>query len=313
MNARHWTSATLKARDISAPLGALISVAAIILVVCLLGFETDAAAQDDRRVPVDSANTVQKALVVENLVTRSVSAQAIEASGDDAAIVELARARELVAAAKAEIAVGRFAEANARLDEALWVMNQQTRDLTGRDARRDRERAIYDDRRKAVHVFLEAYRRVAGEKAPNAVHDHVANIEKLVADAESLAAANQVSDANAVLGQAYRIARGDIKAMREGETLVRSLDFATPEEEYTYERGRNESHIALLQFAITNRKPPSSRLARIEPLKEEAEALRGQALDKAQANDHVAAIGLLMRSTETLLKAIRMSGLWIPG
>ena len=273
-----------------------------------------APAQDAPRVPVEQATTQQKAEFVGNLVTRSVAAKTIEDNGDDAAKASLARARALVAEARSELAAGRYEAANGMLDEALRLVNTEARKLSETEVKGERLHEAYDKRRNAVAIFLAAYERVASDKELSAATAaQVAEIRRLVRAAEDLAAAGKIGEANDILDRAYVAARGDIREMREGQTLVRSLNFETPEAEYRYEHDRNDSHIMLLQFAIAEKNPPETRRTRIEELRVQAMDLRAEAEAKAQAGDHTDAIGTLVGSTDVLLKAIRLSGLWVPG
>ena len=273
-----------------------------------------ALAQGAPRVPVEQATTQQKAEFVGNLVTRSVAAKTIEDKGDDAAKASLARARELVAEARFELTAGRYESANGMLDEALRLVNTEARKLSEAEVKGERLHEAYDKRRNAVAIFLAAYERVAGDKELSAATAaQVAEIRRLVRAAEDLAAADRIGEANDVLDRAYVAARGDIREMREGQTLVRSLDFETPEAEYRYEHDRNDSHVMLLQFAIAEKNPPETRRTRIDELRVQAMDLRAEAEAKAQAGDHADAIGALVGSTDVLLKAIRLSGLWVPG
>jgi hypothetical protein len=287
---------------------------ALLATAQLLSATPAALAQDPPRVPVEQTTTEQKAQFVGNLVTRSVAAQTIETKGDQEAKAKLARARALVEEAKADLAGGAYESANGKLNEAFRLLTVEARKLSEEDVKRERLQEAYDRNRNAVTIFLTAYERVAREKELSAVAgDHVAEIRKSIAEAEALAADDKIGEANAVLESAYRLARGDIREMREGETLTRSLNFETPEDEYHYEKGRNDSHILLLQYAIAEKNPPQTRLERIDELRREAMTLRDQAEGKARSGDPAGALGMIARSTESLLKAIRMSGMWIPG
>jgi len=295
---------------------ALRRLAATLLLAAGLAAAGDppALAQDAPRVPVEQATTQQKAEFVGNLVTRSVAAKTIEDNGDDAAKASLARARALVAEARSELAAGRYEAANGMLDEALRLVNTEARKLSETEVKGERLHEAYDKRRNAVAIFLAAYERVASDKELSAATAaQVAEIRRLVRAAEDLAAAGKIGEANDILDRAYVAARGDIREMREGQTLVRSLNFETPEAEYRYEHDRNDSHIMLLQFAIAEKNPPETRRTRIEELRVQAMDLRAEAEAKAQAGDHTDAIGTLVGSTDVLLKAIRLSGLWVPG
>ena len=272
------------------------------------------SAQSTPRVPVEQAATEQKAKFVENLVTRSVAAETIETSGDDAAMRKLADARALVEQAKAELAEGRPEEANRKLDAALRLVNIEARRLSQAGLKGERQKEEYGRRRHAVQTFLAAYERVAQDKELSAAAAaQMTKIRDLIEAAEGQVREGQWADANDTLALAYQLARGDIREMREGKTLTRSLDFSTPVEEYKYEHDRNDSHVMLLQFAINEKSPPAARRTRIDQLREEAMAIRTDAERKAETGAHTEAIETILRSTDILLKAIRMSGVWVPG
>jgi len=124
-----------------------------------LAIVTGAAASE--RVPADSAATRQKAAFVENLVTESVSARRIENSGDAAAIDALERARELVERAQSDLAARNTAAADAKLGEALSLVNSEVRRISGGEVRDAHDRRMYERRLSAVETFLAAYERVA--------------------------------------------------------------------------------------------------------------------------------------------------------
>ncbi len=294
-----------------------LTIGGLALLSCLfvsVSASAPAVAQSAQRVPVEQVSTEQKARFVENLVTRSVSAQTIEGSGDEEAKRKLAEARSLVDLAKANLAKGRAEDANEKLDQALRLVNAEARRLSQSEVKGARQKDEYDRRQHAVRTFLTAYDRVARDKElSSGATAQMAKIRELIKGAEDLARDGRMDDANDTLENAYRMARGDIREMRDGETLTRSLDFTSPEEEYRYEHDRNDSHIMLLQFAINEKSPPASRLTRIEQLRQEAMVAREKAEAQARAGEPVVAIEVILRSTDTLLKAIRMSGVWVPG
>lgn len=273
-----------------------------------------ASAQDQRRVPVDQATTEQKAAFLQRLVAKSVAAETIESSGDPAAMAKLEKARALVADANRDLNAGRYVVANGKLDQALNLINTEARRLSETELGRDRQREAYERRLHTVRAFLKAYERVAGEKGISvATTERLGDIRTLVAAAEAHAGGGRLKEAMALLDRAYVAERGGIRDAREGKTLTRSLNFASAEEEYDYERDRNESHFMLLRFAISEKQPPRTRRKRIDELREEAGVMRRRAEREAQDDHHDAAIGTLTASTDILLRAIRMTGLYIPG
>ena len=96
--------------------------------------------------------------------------------------------------------------------------------------------------------------------------------------------------------------------MRGGDTLVRSLTFASAEEEYHYEIDRNDTHRMLLNVLIE-----PARTSQVAPGTQQAAVLRGNAESAAQAKDFKAAVRLLEDSTRELVRAIRTAGVYIPG
>jgi hypothetical protein len=270
-------------------------------------------AEAQSRVPADPATTGEKAKFVEHLVSKSVSVTRIEESGDAAAKASLSRARALVGEAKADLKAGAVEAADDKLDQALALVNSEIQRLSGAEVRGAHDEKMYQRRLNAVATFLTAYERVAEEGSSRAAAKQAEIIRTLMGKAKGMAGNGRYEEAIAVLDDAYVTARGDIREMRQGQTLTRSLDFATAEEEFDYELGRNRSHFVLLQFALSEKTPAGSVIGRIEENRGKAEKLRAAAERKATGGDYPAAIGMLNKSTDLLLKTIRMSGMFVPG
>lgn len=279
-----------------------------------VGAAAELVAQTEQRVPVDQVTTQQKALFIENLVTKSVAAQTIENSGDSNAQGSLAKARDLAAEAKGDLEVGNYDAANKKLDDALRIVNSEARRLSQDELQQDRQEEAYEKRLNTVQAFLKAYKRVSEEKSLSAAANlQVAAINTKLGEARGLAGAGQYEAANKLLDEAYQAARGDIRSLRDGETLTRSLHFETAAEEYRYEKDRNDSHIMLLRFALSDKKPPASFVEQIEGFRTEAAGLREAADREAVSGQFPTAIDSLVQSTDKLLKALRMTGIYIPG
>jgi len=270
------------------------------------------AAAATERVPADTAVTRQKATFVENLVTESVSARRIEESGDETAIAALERARELVERAQSDLAAGNIAAADEKLGEALSLVNSEVRRLSGGEVRDAHAKRMYERRLSAVETFLAAYERVA-ESGMGRAASQAREIRARLDEARSRAASGDYATATEILDDAYAVARGDIREMREGKTLTRTLNFETAEEAYQYEIGRNASYLELLRFAIAEKQPKGSMREGVDRNRAEAEALRAEAERAARSGHHAEAVKKLNGSTQLLRRAIRMSGLFIPG
>lgn len=276
-----------------------------------LGLQPDAGASE--RVPTNAAVTAQKSAFLERLVTNSVSAQTIMNSGDAAAIAKLEEARNLVEEAKALLSQGDFDAADKKLDRAIELVNGEARRLSVSDIKASRAAEAFEKRRHTVEIFLSAYQRVTEDEKDASAGTQAGLIRKLVAQADAYKSTGEYAKGVAILDRAYEIARSDIRDARNGQTLVRSLEFDTPREAYEYELGRAKSHFLLLQYAIEEKHPQGSILKAMNDQRAQAEAMRQKALKKADAGKYIEAISDLEAATDLLLKGIRMSGIFIPG
>lgn len=282
--------------------------------VCVFLVAGTVFAEDAQRITPSAEATQQKYLFVQKLVTQSVAVQTIESSGDAGAIAKLKDARKLVYQVEQQLKSEQYLIANETLDQALALVTAEARRLSQAQVKAGRERDAYEKRLHTVEAFVKAYERVSQEKQKNkALEGQLTGIRAIVSSAKTHAANGQHAEAITLLDKAYNEARGDIREFRDGETLTRSLDFKSPAEEYEYEHRRNESHFVLLQFAVSEKEPPATRKQYIDKLREEADKLRENAEKDAESGNHAAGIQGLVESTDTLVKAIRMTGLYIPG
>ena len=98
-----------------------------------------------------------------------------------------------------------------------------------------------------------------------------------------------------------------------GETLIRTLNFETPEDEYAYELDRNDSLRMLVEVLLSERMADSERLAeQVDRQVKEAASLRQKGETLAGANRFNEAIATLEASTLQLVQAIRSAGIYIP-
>ena len=115
------------------------------------------------------------------------------------------------------------------------------------------------------------------------------------------------------LNSAYLSIKLSITQMHNGDRLVRSLHFETKEDEYRYELDRNDTHKMLIN-TVLKEKHEDPRLGKLMDIPlQKASELRTQAEKQAGDGDFDAAIKLLEESTQQVIRAIRMAGIYIPG
>jgi hypothetical protein len=179
----------------------------------------------------------------------------------------------------------------------------------------DKKRTDFNNRYESVKTLLTAQQRIAKEKGGGKDAAEAAKqIETLMAEASSQAQADQIDRARSTIDQAYLLAKASIGTMRRGDTLVRSLNFASKHEEYDYELDRNDTHRMLVKVLLEERRASNPALDRsVQGFLDTAGKLRGDAEEQAKKGSYEAAIKTLEDSTRELVRAIRGAGVYIPG
>lgn len=172
----------------------------------------------------------------------------------------------------------------------------------------------YGRRKKSVIALKDAFNRISDE---NNEQDSKAKVnkqlEKLVRQADRLLNNGASSEARTEIDKAYHLLKVSIEAIRSGQTLVRSLNFDSPKEEYLYEIDRNDTHSMLVGLLTDEKQQSVSIKNNIVKFVEAANILRKQAESYAAENAFEQAIEILEQSTRQLVRAIRSAGIYIPG
>ena len=245
---------------------------------------------------------------------RSSAARQIESSGDSRAIDLRNRARETYLQAGAAFRAGELERASRLLPQASARMFEAVRLAAPEQVTADKLRSDFEARLESVRSLHAAQRRIAAEKpgTPGA-REAAASVERLTVEARELAAADRIQEARQRLDQAYYVAKAAIGSMRGGDTLVRSLQFATREEEFRYELDRNDTHRMLIRMLLDDRRTNASVDAMVRRSLDRAAQLREQADDASSKGEFQGAVKLLEESTGELVRAIRGAGVFIPG
>lgn len=253
---------------------------------------------------------------VGKLLESSSAARQIESSKAPEALAKRERARELYRTAKASLNNGELEKANTQLTEVRAAFFEAVRLAAPEEVTAKKLEADYKARLDSVNALLGAYRRVANEKGSSAknVNETVAQIDKSVVEAVRLAQSGKYKEGRTELDRAYLVAKAGISSLRSGDTLVRSLNFASKEEEYHYEIDRNDTHLMLIKVLVEEKRANSPMLdQQVQGFVTKAKELRAAAEAAAARRDHAQAVKLLEDSTVELVRAIRNAGIYIPG
>lgn len=261
--------------------------------------------------PLDRAQLEKRLESIRTLLEKSSAAKQIEASGDQASRDERNKAFGLLQQARKALDDNDLQAAQKLLLEAPKAMTAAARMAAPEQILKEKVRVDYDNRRDSVKSLLAAQKRIRDEKGDSSGAEKAATeIEKMLAEADQLAAAGKLEQARAVVDKAYLVAKASVGSMRSGDTLVRSLTFASKEDEYKYELDRNDTHKMLIKILVDQK---GSGNPMIDGLVTNASKIRDGAEAAAGKGDFQEGIRLLEDSTRELVKAIRGAGIYIPG
>lgn len=219
-------------------------------------------------------------------------------------------------------AKGSYVKGRAALDKAYLQIRaaieeirggQTLGEISGATATTSRAQSDYESRLRSIQALLEAQQRIADEKVSVQEKDSMKRtITALLNSAQDYASASDYEHALETVNQAYKIVTASIEKLRGGETLVRTLNFETPEEEYHYELDRNDTYGMLIHMLVDDKKTMQVT-PRIQQFLDQANALRKLGERQAENGEFTEAIKSLEQSTRNLIFAMRNAGFFIPG
>ena len=266
--------------------------------------------------PLQGKEHVERRLAsMEMLIEKSSGARQIDASAIPAALAMRGKARELRQQAVDAAKAGNYAGASALLDQVAKTMLDSVRlaapdQITGKKKQLD-----FDNRMESVKMLLDAQKRISAEKRLGAKGTETsAAIETKMREAAALAAAGKLDQGRTVLDQVYLTTKLAVESLRQGDTMVRSLNFASKQEEYRYELDRNDTHKTLLKVLLDEKRPGHAAVeGTVQKHVQQATTLRRDAEAMAVKKDFESGIKLLEDSTKELVSAIRSAGVFVPG
>jgi hypothetical protein len=263
--------------------------------------------------PVDRTQLELRLEAVGKLLESSSAARQVEASGDARAKEKRDKARDIHKRALEAYRGGDLATSSRLLPEASVLMFEAVRLAAPEQVTAEKARHDFNARQESVKSLLAAYGRIASEKRDARAGETTRAIESSLAEAKQLGEGGRYVEGRAVLDRAYLVAKAAIGSVRQGDTLVRSLNFASKEEEYAYELDRNDTHRMLIKVLLDEKRGAADVERMVKGYVDKAGELRQQAEAAAAGKDWTGGIRLLEASTAELVRAIRNAGIYIPG
>lgn len=253
---------------------------------------------------------------VAKLLDISSAAKKVQASNNDAAKIKHNEARLLFRQAKELQAQGKTKEADNYLTLTTKTLFEAVRLVDKDKSIIDKQHRDYVMRLDSINALCEAYERIRDEKGLKPAKDSELYpfVQGKLQSAKIQEDKGNYIEGRHILDEAYVAAKVAIEHVRGGDTLVRSLDFATNEDEYAYEIDRNDTHKMLVDVLLKEKMSGNKQIEKmVGKHMEMAAKLRKQAEGEAAGGHYEKAVQTLEQSTREIVRAIRSAGIYIPG
>ncbi len=170
----------------------------------------------------------------------------------------------------------------------------------------DHRHSLYQRRVQSADALLDAHKRIRAELKA----DVEAVENRAIADIAAANARYEKGDVGAAtqrIDQALSALKSSLISLRNGSTLVRTLQFDNPKEEYEYELGRNQSQVLLSSILLQQGTLPKNTKQRFDKDMKTARELRQQAVALAARGEYEVAIKTLQESSRHIVRAIRVA------
>ena len=251
---------------------------------------------------------------ISKLLHESSGARQVINSSNSEANQKRQQALELYRQASEKFDKGANDDAAELLTQSTRLMFEAIKLATPVSLTDDKNIKNYAQRKQSVMALKDAFNRISDETNESDSKQKVNNqLDQLITRADELLGNGDSTEARTELDKAYHLLKVSIESIRAGQTLVRSLQFETKEEEYDYEIDRNDTHNMLIRLLVEGKEKSDYSKTQITKFVAEAKVLRQQADAYAGDGAYEVAIGLLEQSTKQLVRAIRSAGIYIPG
>lgn len=259
----------------------------------------------------DKTNTVfNKIKFFSWLVNDSPTVNRIKESADNEAIAQLEQARFLLEEAQNGYDEGELSVADEKIAAGLKEMTSVSRKIKDLDRVEAARKELFHGLKQHIQIFIDAFERIDVEKNDKVV-SAMLNRKKLdstVERADALYREGQLALANHVLKQAADMVETALSGARHKDVLIHELSFDNLEDEYAYEKKRNESYVMLIHMLQDRHSVSEASRQYVNKIVLSNDEVLRKAEVHALNGDKSKAISVLENGTDKLSRALRMSG-----
>jgi hypothetical protein len=253
-----------------------------------------------------SANALATQNQVENvgkLLLKSSAARKIDASDNKEAKVIYQQAKDYYQQAKESTEP---TETKRLLDLVVMSMIKAGKIADKGAAVNDKHKVDFENRLKSVNALFTAQKTVADEKGNDKVSHFRTKVKELVSKAQGQYDKHDYVQGRDTLNLAYVLLKTSIEQMRDGDTLVHTLVFDTPADEFKYYQTKTDSQLTALNM-FKERTNKASKQRMIENITKTANKYIKDATMLANDGDYEAAIPLMDKALTRLQSGLMMA------
>jgi len=267
------------------------------------------------QVPVDSPEQKrrlieQKMRLVEMLIRSPAAKKAAEGGAAESGSL-LEQGQRSVDEARKALDEGRYDAAALLLDDALKSASSASRKLSGGGSAltESAQRKSLQDLGEQVAMYRRAVADLTGDaQRGTEARSLLARIDTMSAESARLAGGGDLGAANRKMADAYRVAVEELTRLRAGQEVVLSLNFATPADEFAYEKKRFGSNEIMVDMMIGEGRAVGDRRQLIDGFLDEGRKLSAQADAQANSGQYPEAVKLMEKASAQLVRALQAMG-----
>jgi hypothetical protein len=241
---------------------------------------------------------------------KSKTATKIEESGNAEAIQLLEKARQLLDKGKQELEQGNFAAAKQQLSLSIQTFTAAGAANKGSQDSSKKLVSEVSSLQSEIDAYLVSFRSALEEKGPSmsGLLDQQ-YVESLMASSQQSKSSGDYQSAISNLTKAKNLVVDALIKIRNNETVVYTVEFQTPADEFRYEQERFNEYISLSDTLLEKDEFSEGKIKLFQMQKKAGQQISEEAETLANQGDFESAISRMEDAVKKMVQGLRVLGI----
>ena len=241
---------------------------------------------------------------------KSKTATKIEESGNAEAIQLLEKARQLLDKGKQELEQGNFAAAKQQLSLSIQTFTAAGAANKGSQDSSKKLVSEVSSLQSEIDAYLVSFRSALEEKGPSmsGLLDQQ-YVESLMASSKQSKSSGDYQSAISNLTKAKNLVVDALIKIRNNETVVYTVEFQTPADEFRYEQERFNEYISLSDTLLEKDEFSEGKIKLFQMQKKAGQQISEEAEALANQGDFESAISRMEDAVKKMVQGLRVLGI----